>query len=746
MANTSSILQDSFGVSMSGDHWDIDGYRLWSSTNPETILYCTTQPSLAKNSATGRRQASLTIFRKWQNGEYAISGGSALLSIDASGGLEGRELTKAMNQWRYVLENRGYASASKAMFERLTIRNARFQVLIDQQYGRLNPGSMVDQVDDLSGSHSVLVELTAKGAAEWFRAITSGGTVAGTIKVSYEYPRLMPDVDAYVAVKGTRVYLHLSQVLHKSTDVIYGNDTEIKSAWDKLFAEGAIAITMNGLLQPDLQSKRQELLDTFAGQAREQLFAQLFEPMPVTPSATAANGTTPTPANYALKWRKTSDAIDFNFTLKFEAWNWLEESMATDIGVLIKGLDESYVSTVFAEVSVPVSVVVEPHSQVAGVSVALTFSEGHPVESAVFGSAGGTEQYVVSSSRPDKLKVSYNAGISFVQPQWPVLETSGTATVAGNGAQILIQPGTWIQRQTIYLYVRDGDRIKRPEEVNPDDYLVLTVICSRTGLPPVKQSTRITPLAPVDFSYPADPKNPADVRINVIGVIGGTTLRSQELKIDSSEKSIFVLASKSGVQIVAKQAVLPENDALAHRLQEAGAKPVLTPGRPPSKTPVTESGSISISLEVELVPQPTDVSCWVAALAMVIGFRDRSSYAPEDIAAAAGMDVNTSYGWGEIRNAVNAWNLREEGPASAMPELWADLLRDYGPIWIVEVGAPYHAVVLAGIQGDGTPEGTRVTVFNPWPPKQGNIEYKSFLDFEAEFELGAGASAAIVHR
>jgi len=161
---------------------------------------------------------------------------------------------------------------------------------------------------------------------------------------------------------------------------------------------------------------------------------------------------------------------------------------------------------------------------------------------------------------------------------------------------------------------------------------------------------------------------------------------------------------------------------------------------------VSEATALPVSYDLELVPQPTPVSCWVASLAMIIGYRDSASYDPKDIASAAGMDLDTGYGWDQIRDAVNVWNLKEEGPASAMPELWAQMLRDMGPIWIVEVGAPYHAVVLAGIQGDGTPEGSRVTVYNPWPPKQGAIEYKTFLDFDSEFGLGAGAGAAIVHQ
>ena len=68
------------------------------------------------------------------------------------------------------------------------------------------------------------------------------------------------------------------------------------------------------------------------------------------------------------------------------------------------------------------------------------------------------------------------------------------------------------------------------------------------------------------------------------------------------------------------------------------------------------------------------------------------------------------------------------------------------PLWVVEVGAPYHAVVVAGVDGDGSVDGTNVTVYNPWPPGSGAVETRTFADFERDFELGAGSRAAILHR
>jgi ABC-type bacteriocin/lantibiotic exporter with double-glycine peptidase domain len=149
--------------------------------------------------------------------------------------------------------------------------------------------------------------------------------------------------------------------------------------------------------------------------------------------------------------------------------------------------------------------------------------------------------------------------------------------------------------------------------------------------------------------------------------------------------------------------------------------------------------------DLQLVAQPTSVSCWAAALTMVVSYRDKASYDPATIASRAGMDLNTGYGWSQIESAVTAWNLVEEGPTSSDPYDWANKLTQWGPIWVVEIGNPFHAVVLAGINGDGTPDGTMVTVYNPSPVGVGAVQTKSFTAFETEFELGAPANAMLVH-
>jgi hypothetical protein len=117
----------------------------------------------------------------------------------------------------------------------------------------------------------------------------------------------------------------------------------------------------------------------------------------------------------------------------------------------------------------------------------------------------------------------------------------------------------------------------------------------------------------------------------------------------------------------------------------------------------------------------------------------------EDVCSEAGMNTTDGYGWGEIEAAVSVHGLTEIGPACGGPDYFAPML-ERSPLWIVEVGAPYHAVVLAGLNGGGSWDDTEATIYNPWPPGSGAIERKPFAEFAQEYELGAGSMAQIVSR
>jgi papain like cysteine protease AvrRpt2 len=159
-----------------------------------------------------------------------------------------------------------------------------------------------------------------------------------------------------------------------------------------------------------------------------------------------------------------------------------------------------------------------------------------------------------------------------------------------------------------------------------------------------------------------------------------------------------------------------------------------------SDTAVQAATPVAVHQSVSLVAQPTEQSCWAASIAMLL---DKT---PQDVVQEAGMSLDEGYGWEHIEPAAKTLGLAELAPACGTPDVLASWVQDNGPLWVVEVGAPYHAVVVAGVEGDGSVDGTHVVVYNPWPPGSGAIENPTFADFERDFELGAGSSAAILHR
>jgi N-acetyl-anhydromuramyl-L-alanine amidase AmpD len=163
---------------------------------------------------------------------------------------------------------------------------------------------------------------------------------------------------------------------------------------------------------------------------------------------------------------------------------------------------------------------------------------------------------------------------------------------------------------------------------------------------------------------------------------------------------------------------------------------------PPAQTQARALGS-PVDLfwdDVEAVYQPTGVSCWAAAAAMVVGWRDRISINPEEFARHEGR-------WSEYKQTglytndndefAAAWGLSVEPPQSYSVEGFRQVLAYSGPLWIGRLvgGSSGHAVCVYGISGDGSPDGTTIHFHDPWPPGQGtpsrSLSYSAFM---AEYE------------
>ena len=146
--------------------------------------------------------------------------------------------------------------------------------------------------------------------------------------------------------------------------------------------------------------------------------------------------------------------------------------------------------------------------------------------------------------------------------------------------------------------------------------------------------------------------------------------------------------------------------------------------------------------EVPLLPQLTGMSCWAAAAAMIVSWRDRIAIDPEEVARGIGQwtayrdglhphDVSAlADRWGLIAEATRAWSVAD----------LRRLLETRGPLWMGEASPGLHSIVVTGIYGDGTPEGSFVRVNDPWPIGQGERYVISFRQLMQNFQMATGAA------
>jgi hypothetical protein len=165
------------------------------------------------------------------------------------------------------------------------------------------------------------------------------------------------------------------------------------------------------------------------------------------------------------------------------------------------------------------------------------------------------------------------------------------------------------------------------------------------------------------------------------------------------------------------------------------------------------NASHHVQYDVPLIAQPNKLACWAAAMAMLVSYRRRPARVEaEALAQEVGRSLRTSYDWSMLEAVRNHFGFRAlDLPSNASlyysPEEWHGWLRTYGPLWVTTVGAPSHAIVVRGISGDLTPEGSTIHILNPWdttkhfdgdaidfnPANHGRAYSQKFSDFAADF-------------
>ena len=135
--------------------------------------------------------------------------------------------------------------------------------------------------------------------------------------------------------------------------------------------------------------------------------------------------------------------------------------------------------------------------------------------------------------------------------------------------------------------------------------------------------------------------------------------------------------------------------------------------------------NINISHHVKLFPQPNSMSCWSAAATMLFGDRSvGNGNANIDSDGFLMADKEN------IEKFAKSQGLKMYNQSPSSVNELASLLR-VGPLWVAGAVPLGHAYVIAAMKGDGTPKGTKITIYDPWPPNKGEIReevYETFIN------------------
>ncbi len=145
--------------------------------------------------------------------------------------------------------------------------------------------------------------------------------------------------------------------------------------------------------------------------------------------------------------------------------------------------------------------------------------------------------------------------------------------------------------------------------------------------------------------------------------------------------------------------------------------------------------------QVPLVPQLTGMSCWAAAAAMLVGWRECIHTRPDEIAHGSGF-------WEAYRDGLDpdsigtlskTWRLHPVNHFDISVANLRHVLANNGPLWVGEASPGLHSIVITGIYGDGSEENSFVRINDPWPIGGGERYSKSVKEFKRDFTAATQA-------
>lgn len=163
--------------------------------------------------------------------------------------------------------------------------------------------------------------------------------------------------------------------------------------------------------------------------------------------------------------------------------------------------------------------------------------------------------------------------------------------------------------------------------------------------------------------------------------------------------------------------------------------------------------NINVTVPGLIVPvrQPNGMSCWAAMYTMMYSWKNQLSIDIRTAVSQLGQkyldcfDKNTGLPIEENRNLAQTAGMQAEPLQNLSPEGWASFLRAYGLLWtsygwqvfdptgLTETRAGRHIIIIYGMVGDGSPNGTIVKYVDP---SDGNFHTMSLETFVSQHETG----------
>jgi hypothetical protein len=224
----------------------------------------------------------------------------------------------------------------------------------------------------------------------------------------------------------------------------------------------------------------------------------------------------------------------------------------------------------------------------------------------------------------------------------------------------------------------------------------------------------------LDAALSRDERRAVSRRERARGAASGAGLMESELADDFAEMGLEPPAGYGAAQADEEDADLTaeaeeEEEAEVEAEEPEPAEDEAEAQAAPDATPAP---SFDVRYEVPLVPQQAGMSCWAAAAAMVVAWRDGVAVDPSELAAGSGR-------WREYQAGLQnddsrffeVWGLATEPAQSFSVAGFRELLERYGPLWVASADAGPHVRVVAGMSGDGGRDSTTLTILDPWEPE-----------------------------